>query len=98
MGHTTVRIKEETRETLRALADAEGKPMQALLEEAVEALRRLRFLQGLNADYAALREDRASWKAFEEEQAGWDEALLDGLAVRESTATQRRRKPRRKRR
>ena len=80
MGHTTVRIREETRDALRALADAEGKPMQALLEEAIEALRRLRFLQRVNDAYAALRESPAAWASIENERREWDDSLLDGLS------------------
>src|SRR5687767_13706154 len=95
-GHTTVRITEETREKLRVLAEAERKPMQALLEEAVEALRRLRFLQGVNAAHAALRQEPGTWKSVEAERQGWDAALLDGLAVREAPRTAPRRAVRRK--
>lgn len=83
MGHTTVRIREETRDALRALADAEGKPMQAVLEEAVEALRRLRFLQRVNDAYSALRESPAAWAKVEDERREWEGSLLDGLSVRE---------------
>ena len=93
--HTTVRITEETREKLRALAEAEGKPMQALLEEAVEALRRLRILQGVNAGFAALRKDRVAWKAVEDERDAWDATLLDGLAVQEAPASRAQREPQR---
>lgn len=89
MGHTTVRIREETRDALRALADAEGKPMQALLEEAIEALRRLRFLQRVNAAYSALREIPAGRSSIENERREWDNSLLDGLSVREKPAAYR---------
>jgi len=84
MGHATIRIREETRDTLRAIAAAVGKPMQALLEEAVEALRRLRFLQRVNASYEKLRHRPSAWQAMESERATWDDTLLDGLPVREA--------------
>ena len=42
MGYGTVRISDAARGTLRELARAEGKSMLALLDEAVEVLRRQR--------------------------------------------------------
>jgi len=83
MGHTTVRIREETREALRALAESEGKSMQAVLEEAVEALRRLRFLERVNDAYAALRRNGAAWDSLQTERSDWDASLLDGLSAQE---------------
>lgn len=86
MGHTTVRISDSTREMLREMARTEGRPMQALLQEAVEALRRKRFLEGVNAAYASLRGDAKAWAAFEKERRTWDGTLLDGLSVHEPPA------------
>lgn len=86
MGHTTVRISDSTREMLREMARTEGKPMQALLQEAVEALRRKRFLEDVNAGYASLRGDAKAWAALEKERQTWDGTLLDGLSVREPRA------------
>ena len=83
MGNTTVRVSESTREILREMAQIEGKPMQAVLEEAVEALRRKRFLEEVNAAYASLRVDAKAWAAIEGERRAWDGTLLDGLSVHE---------------
>ena len=58
--------------------------MQAVLEEAVEGLRRLRFLEGVNDEYAALRRDHVAWKSVEDERRAWDASLLDGLSPREA--------------
>jgi hypothetical protein len=68
---------------LRTLAKTEGKPMLALLDEAVEALRRQRALERLNASYATLRADPVAWEAVEAERRVWDVTLSDGLAVAE---------------
>ena len=97
MGHTTVRISESAREILREMAQIEGRPMQALLEEAVETLRRKRFLEQVNAAYASLRGDAKAWAAVERERREWDRTLLDGLTVRRcdrSPPTSRFRRPR----
>lgn len=93
MGQTTVRISEATRDTLRDLARAEGRPMQAVLELAVETLRRKRFLEAVNNAYGSLRDDANAWAEIERERRDWDSTLLDGLRVQESRAAYR---PRRK--
>ena len=83
MGYGTIRISDSAHGTLRELARAEGKPMLAVLDEAVEALRRQRFLEQVNAAYASLRANAAAWNAVEGERREWDVTLGDGLAVAE---------------
>jgi hypothetical protein len=83
MIYTTVRITATARDILREMARIEGRPMQALLEEAVETLRRKRFLEEVNAGYASLRDDAKAWAAVEAERREWDHALHDGLTVHE---------------
>ncbi len=101
MSYGTTRISASAHEVLRELSKAEGKPMLVLLDEAVEALRRQRFLEQLNAAYATLRADRPSWEAIEAERRAGDATLADGLAVAEGRGpygTRRRLKGSRKRR
>ena len=101
MGYGTVRISDSARGTLRALARAEGKSMLALLDEAVEVLRRQRFLEQVNAAYAALRDDPDAWSQVEAERGEWDGTLSDGLLAAEgrspyeakSRAGKRRKRP-----
>lgn len=86
MSYGTVRISEHAHGTLKDLARAEGKPMLALLDEAVEALRRQRFLEQVNTAYAGLRADPQAWEAVEAERREWDATLGDGLAMAEARA------------
>jgi len=86
MGYGTTRISASAQGTLREMSKAEGKPMLALLDEAVEALRRQRFLERLNTAYATLRTDARAWEAIENERREWDVTLPDGLAVAEGRA------------
>lgn len=79
MGSTTVRISEQTRATLRELAEKLGEPMHAVLEQAVEAYRRERFFADLDAAYAALRSDPSAWREELEERSELDGALADDL-------------------
>ena len=97
MGHGTIRISDTAHGTLQKMSRAEGKPMAALLDEAVEALRRQRFLEQLNAAYAALRANPAEWESIEAERLEWDATLPDGLAVAEGRAPYRAPAPRRRR-
>ena len=62
----TVRISRSTHAALRALADESNESMTEVLDKAIEIYRRQRFLAGLNADFAALRKNKAAW---EEESA-----------------------------
>jgi hypothetical protein len=83
MGYGTIRISDSAHGTLRELSRTEGKPMLSLVDEAVEALRRQRFLEQLNTAYATLRADPRAWEAIESERREWDPTLQDGLAVAE---------------
>ncbi|WP_406698171.1 toxin-antitoxin system protein [Singulisphaera sp. Ch08] len=53
--------------------------MTEVLGKAIEEYRKKRFLEGLNADFAALREAPAAWAEEQEERAAWDATLADGL-------------------
>ena len=57
--------------------------MQVLLDEAIEDLRRRRFLEETNAAFAGLRAKANAWTMLEAERSAWDATLLDGLAVHE---------------
>jgi hypothetical protein len=99
MSDGTTRTSASPHEVLRELSKAEGKPMLVLLDEAVEALRRQRFLERLNAACATLRADPRSWEAIEAERRVWDATLPDGLAVADGRGRyQPRRRPKRSRR
>jgi hypothetical protein len=83
MGNGTTRISAAAHGILRQLAKAEGKSMLTVLDEAVEALRRQRFLEQVNSAYAILRADPRAWEAVERERRAWDATLGDGLTVGE---------------
>lgn len=76
---TTVRISEETHETLRELARESGESLQAVLAKAVEQYRRQRLLGLTNAAYARLRADPEAWREEQAERAAWEATLADGL-------------------
>src|SRR6202140_2218073 len=78
MRQTTVRIDEETHGVLKRIAHAEGQPLHSVLAEAVEGLRRRRFLDAVNHGYADARRS-LDWEGMLAERAEWDYALADGL-------------------
>ena len=78
MATATVRINPETHEILRELAAREGKPMQAILDRAIEEYRRQRFLRESNAAYAVLRNNPKKWKEELAERKEWDATMTDG--------------------
>ena len=79
MASVTIRISEESHQVLRELSEQEGASMQRLLDEAVEQLRRLKFLYRANAAFAALKSDPKAWKEELEERKLWEQTLSDGV-------------------
>ncbi|MBM4333817.1 MAG: toxin-antitoxin system protein [Deltaproteobacteria bacterium] len=71
----TVRINQKSHNILRKIASKEGKPMQAIIETAIEEYRRQRFLHEANAAYAALRSDSKKWKEELAERKEWDSTM-----------------------
>ena len=75
----TVRITRSAHATLRSLAEETDESMTEILDKAIEAYRRSRFLAGLNEDFAALRRDKATWADEIRERGAWDATLADDL-------------------
>jgi predicted DNA-binding protein len=70
-----IRISPQSKATLRELADHEGKPMQTVLDEAIEQYRRDRFFQELNDGYARLQANPQAWQEELDERGLWDSTL-----------------------
>ena len=66
---TTIRVSEQTRDRFAKLADATGRPMTQLLDEAAHALERRLFFDQLSARYEALRADPQAWDEITAERA-----------------------------
>jgi hypothetical protein len=76
---SNVRISESTHAALRSLAAEGGETMQAVLDKAVEAYRRHRFWDQVEAAAGDLRQDAAAWQEELAERRAWDATLADGL-------------------
>lgn len=79
MSAITIRVSHQTHAVLRELAGQSGMSILQVLGKAVAAYSRQQQLEALNAAYAALREDAATWEQLKEERSTWDATLLDGL-------------------
>ena len=74
---TTIRVSEDTRDRLAALARACGRPMTEVVDEAVDALERRAFFDALNARYRELRADPDQWAEIEAERSVEEHTLRD---------------------
>jgi len=79
MGSATIRITNESRDTVRELARETGLRQQEILDLAVEAYRRQLFLKNANSAFAALHSKPAAWTGEQAEREAWDGALGDGI-------------------
>ena len=79
MATTTIRVRAKTHKMLKSLANSSGVSMQDVLDRAVEDFQRRAYLEGLKADYAALRADPKAARDFDKEVALWDRTNADGL-------------------
>ena len=65
---TTIRVSDTTRKRLASLADATGRPMTKVLDEAIDALERKIFFDAFNRRYQELRDDTDAWAEIERER------------------------------
>lgn len=65
---TTIRVSEETRDRLAALADSTKRPMTKVLDDAVDALERRVFFEHFNRRYYDLRDQPEKWAEIEAER------------------------------
>jgi predicted transcriptional regulator len=74
---TTIRVSEPTRDRFARLAQATGRPMSQLMDEAADALERRLFFDQLTAGYEALHTDAEAWREVATERAAESGALHD---------------------
>jgi hypothetical protein len=79
MEAKTIRIRPNSHQALKEMAALTGQSLQDVLEQAIEERSRRLYLEGLNADYAALNRDHKATAEFQNELAEWDTTNLDGL-------------------
>jgi hypothetical protein len=75
-----MRVSQSTRERFAKLADATGRPMTQLLDEAADALERRLFFDQFSSRYAELRDDPVAWDSIQAERSVESTALGDRSA------------------
>lgn len=75
----TVRISEESRESLRVISSIFNLTMSEIADKAIEKYKRKIFLEKANEAYAHLKDNSKSWKEVLKERKKWDKTLSDGL-------------------
>jgi hypothetical protein len=74
-----IRISLRSKSTLRSLAQQEGKPMQSILDDAIEQYRRDHYFRELNESFTRLQADPKAWEQELAERQLWDATNSDGL-------------------
>ncbi|MGO8875261.1 MAG: hypothetical protein ACLQNG_05775 [Acidimicrobiales bacterium] len=73
-------MSEATRARFAKLADATGRPMTQLLDDAADALERRIFFDQFSSRYAELRNDPVAWAEIEAERS------VESIALRDRSA------------
>jgi predicted transcriptional regulator len=76
---TTVRVNRETHERLVTLADATGRRIQTIVEDAVAAYEADMFWTAFDAGYQRLAAESEEWAEIEAERSGEASTLTDHL-------------------
>jgi len=83
MATTTIRISQETRSTLRQLAEESGLSIQTVVDQAINVYRREQFFASLDAAYDRLWNDPVARTAELAERKLLEGTLADDLDERE---------------
>ncbi|MGI8744868.1 MAG: toxin-antitoxin system protein [Bryobacteraceae bacterium] len=73
-----IQISPQSEAVLRELAAYEGKPIQIVLDEAIEQYRRDKFFCKLDEGYVRLKADPKAWQEEQDERQLWETTLVDG--------------------
>ncbi|MBE3015183.1 hypothetical protein IL992_39365 [Microbispora sp. NEAU-D428] len=78
--HTTIRVSTLTRDKVAAIAKQEGRPMTAVIDDAVAEYEHKKFWEEMHAAVERTRrEDPEGWADYVAETAVFDRAASDGL-------------------
>ena len=75
----SIRVSDASHQTLRMLSRHKKQPMQAVVDNALEMLRRQMMLEEANAAFQALKSDPQAWQEELAERALWEQTLMDGV-------------------
>lgn len=84
-----IRVSRSTHELLRTFAEQSQTTITSMVDEAVRELQRKRFWAAFNAACTA-----SALSELSEEDAAWDNTLLDGVATERNTDVNQSKRPR----
>ena len=79
MSSVNVRVSSQSYQLLKSLAEDSDQSMQALIDEALENLRRRKVLEATDAAFSALKANKRAWKEELKERRLWEKTLSDGV-------------------
>jgi predicted transcriptional regulator len=77
---TTIRVSDQTRQRVAALASATGRQMQSIVDDAVTEYERTLFWAAFEAGYERIADSPDEWNSVRAERAEEESALTDDLA------------------
>ncbi|MEZ0072664.1 hypothetical protein [Planotetraspora sp. GP83] len=77
--HTTIRVSTVTRDKIAEIAKQEGRPMTAVIDDAVADYEHKKFVEECAAAVARTQADPEAWADYLAETAIFDNATGDGL-------------------
>lgn len=75
----TIRIPSRTYARLRRVAEAAGKPMSTVIDEAIDTYETEGFFRDLDSAFRELRRRPAAWTDEKADRRLFERTLLDGL-------------------
>jgi len=76
---TTVRIDDHSKQLLEQIVEGSQQKQHEVLAIVIEKAWRKWMMEGINADFARLRQDKEAWDDYQNEMKAWDCTLSDGL-------------------
>lgn len=79
MPSNVVKLRPETYNRVKRLAQQQDLAMQEVIAQGIDALERLEFARGFQEDFASMRRDSSAWNLQQDEHDLWDSTLSDGI-------------------
>lgn len=79
MPSNVVKLRPETYERVKRIAQEQRASMQEVIARGVDALEKLEYARAFQEDFARLHKDPDAWSAEQREREAWDSALTDGI-------------------
>jgi len=76
---STVHLNDKLHTRLRAIAEAERRPIGKVIEDAIQQYERKKFWREAHDAVERLRADPVAWEKYQDETASFEGGSMDGL-------------------